>query len=169
MDEKQCSILDKFFNEAIERLKRSHIVLPKEAVAHIYHHMGIDRIYEVGAMFINVVNRDYCKSIVVMAPEQKYPVHYHRIKTESFYVLSGTLNVVVDGQMFVISPGEMLHVERGQDHSFFSHDGVVFEEISTKYVPNDSMYLDEVISRTGYAQRRTTISAEEWKERIKSC
>lgn len=161
-------IIDEYLRAALEQMKSAHVVLPKVATANIYHHLGADKLMKVGAMFINVVNRDYCKSIVVMLPGQKYPDHYHRIKTESFYVLSGVLDVVIDGEEFSVEAGEMLHVDRGQDHSFSTREGTVFEEISTMYVPNDSIYLDSSIAARGYDQRRTTITSDKWKEIIKN-
>ena len=148
----------------IKLMREAHIVLPKQASVNIYHHLGRDKISETGAMFINIVNRDYCKSIVVMLPGQAYPNHYHRIKTESFYVLSGELIVVTDGVEHRVKPGELLHIERGQDHSFSTETGTVFEEISTVYMPNDSVYTDDKIASTSYSQRRTSLTQEEWKE-----
>ncbi|MBR5091152.1 MAG: cupin domain-containing protein [Ruminiclostridium sp.] len=157
-------IIKKYITDCIKIMKSAHIVLPKQASVNIYHHRGADKLSETGAMFINVVNRDYCKSIVVILPGQAYPDHYHRIKTESFYVLCGELIAAVDGEVHRVQPGELLHIERGQDHSFSAETGTVFEEISTMYVPNDSVYTDDKISSTSYAQRRTTLTAEEWKE-----
>lgn len=157
-------IIDAYIEKAIGIFKCANIVLPRKATVHIYHHCGKEHIKETGAMFINVVNRDYCKSYVVMLPCEEYPDHYHRIKTESFYVLYGDLHVVVDGGKAELAAGDMMHVERGQDHSFGSRTGVVFEEISTMYVPNDSIYLDERVQNTTYEQRRTTIKAKDWEE-----
>ena len=166
-DEKK-RIIDEYLDSAIGLMKAAHIVLTKIAKANVYHHLGADKLGKVGALFINVVNRDYCKSIVVMLPGQQYPDHYHRIKSESFYVLSGVLDVTIDGQEYAAEAGELLHVDRGQDHSFSSREGTIFEEISTMYVPNDSIYLDDSIAARGYDQRRTTISAEQWKEIVKN-
>jgi len=160
--------LDEFVDYSLGLLKTAHIVLPKQAKVNIYHHKGTEKLMQVGAMFINVVNRDYCKSLVVMKDGQQYPSHYHRIKTESFYVLYGELIVTVDGVEHRIQPGEMLHIERGQDHSFSTETGTAFEEISTMYVPNDSVYLDESIAAKSYAERRTTLTAEQWKEIIQN-
>ncbi len=155
-----------YVDKCIGILKASHIVLPKNANVNIYHHCGRDELLRTGAMFINIVNRDYCKSMVVMTAGQAYPNHYHRIKTESFYVLVGELKVVIDGTVYTALPGELLHIERGQDHSFYTDGGAVFEEISTMYVPNDSVYTDEKIADTSYSQRRTTLTAQQWKEII---
>lgn len=145
-------------------LKSANIVFPAEATVNVYHHCGVQNLFEVGATFINIVNRDYCKSYVVMLPNQKYPCHFHKIKSETFYVLYGTLNVRLNNELYILQAGDMLNVERGEDHEFWSEEEVVFEEISTLYIPNDSFYIDPDIREVTYAQRRTTISSAEWKE-----
>lgn len=164
---KRNRILNQYIYEAMHLFKNANIVFPKDANVSIYHHRGIDKIYQVGAMFINVVNRDYCKSYVVMLSGQNYPNHYHKIKMESFYVLKNTLSLMIDGNEFLLEAGECLNIERGQDHSFKTNTGVVFEEISTMYVANDSVYLEKEIKDASYAERRTIIKQEEWKELCK--
>lgn len=163
----QNSCKKKYIEKALLILDAAKIVLPKSAIVNIYHHCGNENFEQIGAVFINIVNRDYCKSYVIMLPNQKYPCHYHKIKKESFYVLYGNLEIEIDGTDYSLDAGEMIHIERGQDHMFWSVSGTVFEEISTNYIQNDSFYLDEKIQRTTYAQRRTTISLEEWEEIIK--
>ena len=138
-----------------------------KATVNVYHHGGWDKVYQIGALFINVINKDYCKSFVVMQKNQDYPVHYHKIKSETFYVLYGELILTIDGKEIRLHPGEMESIERGQDHSFRTEIGVVFEEISTMYMPNDSIYVDEEIARNNYHLRRTTLTQEDWEEVIK--
>lgn len=156
-------ILEKYLHDSLCAMAEAKIVFPKECKVSIYHHKGIHNIYHTGATFMNVVNRDYCKSYVIILPGQKYPNHYHRIKRESFYVLHGSLRVQIEDDNHILNEGEMLHVERGQEHSFWSDQGVIFEEISTMYVANDSVYTDESILKTSYTARRTIIQMDDWK------
>lgn len=153
-----------YLQRAFSVLKNANIVFPTEATVNIYHHCGVQNFFKVGATFINIVNRDYCKSYVIMLPNQKYPCHFHKIKSETFYVLYGILNVKLNNKLYILQAGDMLNVERGEDHMFWSEGEVVFEEISTLYIPNDSFYTDPDIREVTYAQRRTTISPAEWKE-----
>lgn len=157
-------MIKQYLEQALHILDAANIVLPKEASVNIYHHLGKELFYDTGAVFINIVNRDYCKSYVIMLPKQKYPYHYHKIKSESFYVLYGSLNVKVDETEYILDQGEMINIERGQTHGFYSTESVVFEEISTIYTLNDSFYLYEDIQKTTYEQRRSVISSNEWKE-----
>ncbi len=156
-----------FLEKALGLMNEAHITLPLNATANIYHHAGIKRINEYGALIINVVNREYCKSYIIMLPGQKYPNHYHKIKTETCFVLFNKLIVNINGKEHILSAGEMINVERGEDHYYYSENGVIFEELSTMYVPNDSIYLEEGIMKTDYSVRRTTLNPNEWMEYIK--
>ena len=162
-------ILNRYVEDSLRLLRRAGIVFPKQAKVSLYHHAGLERIAEIGAAFINIVDRDYCKSYVLMQPGQRYPDHYHKIKTESMYVLYGELVIRLDGVEHRLQPGEILHIERGQDHSFHTETGAVFEEISTTYVPNDSVYLEETIRRAPYSFRRTVLNEQQWEEAVRTC
>ena len=154
-------------NEIIRIMRDAHLVLPKKCVFEIYHHMGGDKFESVGTVFIKVINREYCKSYSVMLPGQVYPAHYHKIKMESFYVLYGDLTVVKEGTEYNLEPGEILNVERLEEHSFYSKKGSIFEEISTTYLRNDSIYTDPAIYEN-YDNRKTVVTLEKWKEIYKN-
>jgi N-acetylneuraminate synthase len=161
------TLLDRYLSDSLRLLRQAAIVLPRRATASIYHHEGATSVYQTGALFIKVVDRDYCKSYVVMQAHQRYPDHYHRIKTESMYVLWGELTVALDGTEHRLGPGEIIHIERGQDHAFYTERGTVFEEISTTYVPNDSVYLDETIRKAPYSVRRSLLNETQWEELLR--
>lgn len=144
----------------------SHLVLSRDAVLEVYHHLGTDNFERVGATFIKVVNREYCKSYAILLPNQAYPSHYHKIKQETFFVLYGKLEVERDEQTYLLLPGESLSIERGQTHSFSTVEGAVFEEISTTYVQNDSVYENEKIGLTTYKERKTLITLKELQNRL---
>ena len=167
MMEGKCNMNNEIYGmlkQTFEIIRAAHLVLPLQSTLEIYHHYGIEHFNEVGAVFINVVNKEYCKSYAVIQSGQEYPSHYHKIKQETFYVLYGELEVIREGHMYMLKPGEMLDVERGEEHSFRSTTGAVFEEISTTYVRNDSIYVDSKISGKTYEQRKTFVTYAGWKE-----
>lgn len=149
---------------ALEVMDRAHLVLPKNSTFEIYHHYGYENFKKIGAVFLKVVNKEYCKSYVIMLGGQKYPPHYHKIKQETFYILYGDLTVVKENTPYMLFPGEMLDVERLEAHSFYTETGTVFEEISTTYLRNDSIYIDENIRKKLYNRRKTIVSYDEWEE-----
>ena len=78
-------------------------------------------------------------------------------KEESFQLLYGDLEVVVDGSRCNLSPGDIQLIERNQWHKFHTLDGAIFEEISTTHFNNDSFYEDESINNLSRDKRKTVI------------
>ena len=64
--------------------------MPDGACCELSHHFGIDRFEEEGATIISVVNREYCKKLIVLLPGQDHPMHSHQKKEETFHVLYGS-------------------------------------------------------------------------------
>jgi len=126
----------------------------------ISHHYGIERFREFGALIVNIINREYCKKLVLLLPNQKHPNHYHKIKEETFQLLSGDVDVDIEGTVHSLKPGDTLLVERRMLHSFSSKNGGIFEEVSTTHVKGDSYYEDGNIASLDPMQRKTVI--DEW-------
>ena len=126
-------------------LKQAGIILPQGVNCSISAHYGLERFNEFGVVIIDVLNREYCKKIMLMQPAQKHPVHTHLKKEETFHVLFGDLKVELDGTTHNLSAGDLLTIGRGQRHAFETVTGVIFEEISTTHYKSDSFYDDAVI------------------------
>ncbi len=122
------------------------------------HHYGVENFRETGAVLIDIVNREYCKKIIVQLPNQKHPSHYHKRKEETFQVLSGVLNVFVEGRQRVLYPGDTCLVQAGMWHNFWTDTGCVFEEISTRHYDNDSYYKDKKINSMQRSERKTVVN-----------
>ena len=140
--------------KVVQMLKKSNVVIPKDSTCEISHHYGIDRFAETGLAMISVINREYCKKILVVLPGQSHPSHYHKKKEETFLVLYGTLDVLINGEERKVGVGDALTVERDVPHAFSSADGCVFEEISTTHYADDSYYED---SKSFVSPRKTVV------------
>lgn len=121
------------------------------------HHYGIERLPEVGAVILDFVNREYCKKIIIQLPGQRHPNHYHKQKEETFHVLYGEFDVDLEGRVYNLKAGDMLTVERGTMHSFWTDKGVIFEEISSTHFNNDSFYEDPKIDKMKREDRKTKL------------
>jgi sialic acid synthase SpsE/quercetin dioxygenase-like cupin family protein len=126
-------------------LAKSGVVTPQQADFEISHHYGLDRFYEYGITMITVVNRDYCKKLIIVLPGQKHPEQYHRQKEETFYILYGDVILGLDGVEKEYHKGDVIVVETGVKHVFRSNTGAVIEEISTTHFKDDSYYVDPKI------------------------
>jgi len=136
------------------------IHLGGEFTVELSHHYGIENFHNIGATIVNLINREYCKKIIIMLPGQKHPAHHHKKKEETFQLLSGDLNLIIDGQLLKLIPGDIQLVKRNQVHSFDSKSGAIFEEISTTHLIGDSYYEDPSIAEQDIIVRKTFV--ENW-------
>jgi sialic acid synthase SpsE/mannose-6-phosphate isomerase-like protein (cupin superfamily) len=143
-------------NRVRQILESSRTVVSSKCDVEISHHYGLDRFEEVGATIMNVVNRAYCKKLIILLPGQLHPEQYHKEKEETFHILHGTLDVTLDGVERQAQVGDVITIERGVRHSFLSKDGCVLEEISSTHFKNDSFYTDPSI--TANLHRKTLIT-----------
>jgi len=128
-------------------LKESKGVVPGEAELEISHHFGLERFDQYGITMVTVVNRGYCKKLIVVLPGQKHPEQFHRCKEETFHVLHGELRLRLDDEERICGPGSVVTIAPGVRHAFESATGAVFEEISSTHFANDSFYTDESITK----------------------
>ena len=150
-------LLKKAVHEVKALLTYAHVPLSHNFTTEYSHHYGIQNFREVGAVLINVINRDYCKKILVQLAGQRHPSHYHKLKEETFLVIWGELKSVLDGKEKILKPGDTLMVPPGVWHSFSTETGCVFEEISTTAYSNDSVYKDDSINKLTSGQRKTIV------------
>lgn len=147
-------------HEAKGMLYEARINLGKQFNVELSHHYGVDKFRRTGCLIINIINREYCKKLIVVLAGQKHPVHRHMIKEETFQVLHGNLQLSLNDNNFLLEPGDQMLVERGSWHGFSSESGCIFEEISTTHIIGDSYYEDPHIAKLDPMQRKTII--EQW-------
>jgi sialic acid synthase SpsE/quercetin dioxygenase-like cupin family protein len=129
-------------------LKVSGVAVPSQLELEISHHYGLERFREVGSAMITVINREYCKRLVLMLPGQAHPEHWHKLKDETFHLLYGGINLVLDGEVRSCVQNDVIVIPRGAKHEFRSPAGTVIEEISSTHSLNDSYYADTDIPQT---------------------
>jgi sialic acid synthase SpsE/mannose-6-phosphate isomerase-like protein (cupin superfamily) len=127
-------------------LAEGHVVVPGKADLEISHHYGLDRFDEYGATMITVVNRGYCKKLIIVLPGQSHPEQHHKLKEETFHVLWGGVTMTLDGELAEFHQGDVVVIEPGRRHAFTSRNGAVIEEISSTHFGDDSYYTDPVVS-----------------------
>jgi len=137
-------------------LKEANVVFPGKANLEISHHYGLDRFYEYGITMITVVNREYCKKLIIMLPGQKHPEQFHSKKEETFVVLYGKIQLTLDGKKVEYNIGDVITVKPGVRHAFSTKTGTIIEEISSTHYVDDSYYTDELIMQN--KQRKTLLS-----------
>jgi sialic acid synthase SpsE/mannose-6-phosphate isomerase-like protein (cupin superfamily) len=128
-------------------LRHSAVVVPGRLELEISHHYGIERFDEFGASMVTLVNRTYCKKLIVVVPGQSHPEQWHDVKEETFHVLWGDLSLTLDGVERKLAKGDIVVVERGMRHAFTSRGGCVIEELSSTHEGADSFYTDPAVNQ----------------------
>lgn len=137
-------------------LKTSAAVVPAQLELEISHHYGLERFREAGAAMITVINREYCKRLLLLLPGQWHPEHWHRAKDETFHILYGEIELVLEGKKRTCVTNDVIVIARGAKHEFRSATGAVIEEVSSTHARNDSGYTDPAIAMN--AQRKTYVT-----------
>ena len=138
-------------------LSEANVSLSHNFEAEYSHHYGIKKFNQVGVVIITVINRQYCKKILVQLPNQSHPSHYHKLKEETFLIVHGSLNLIVDGKEKLLLPGDTCSSSTWYMAQFSTSEGCVFEEISTTHYNNDSVYKDKKINEMQRDQRKTKV------------
>jgi len=128
-------------------LEEAQIAVPGSADLEISHHYGLDEFERTGLVLITVVNRGYCKKLLVSLPGQEHPEQWHNEKEETFHILRGEVHLRLNGETTQYGPGDVVTVEPGVRHAFVSPTGSIIEEISTTHNRGDSFYPDDRINR----------------------
>ena len=127
-------------------IKASGVVVPNNSTLEISHHYGLEEFPNFGSCMITIVNRDYCKKLMISLPGQTHPEMSHREKDETFVVLFGDVELKINGEVSLMQPGDVIAIPPNTTHGYYTKTGCVIEEVSSNHNPNDSFYLDPLIT-----------------------
>ena len=136
-----------YVNKVIDLVKDSAVVVPQKFNLEISHHYGLERFLDFGLSMITLVNREYCKKVLICLPNQVHPEQYHLKKEETFNIIYGIVELTLDNVLRTLHPGDIITILPEQRHEFVSLDGAVLEEISSTHITDDSYYTDPEISK----------------------
>lgn len=109
----------------------------------------------------------YCAKFLHVQAGKQCSLHYHNLKDETFYVLSGTCRIqtsrVTPQSMPVLKPGESIRIVPGLSHRFGSIEGCILLEVSTHHdeadviriEPSGEIALSGPLDGSGQAERRS--------------
>jgi N-acetylneuraminate synthase len=137
-------------------IRKSKVQVPGQCELEISHHYGLEKFREFGLTAVTVINREYCKRLMVVLPGQKHPEQWHNVKDETYHVLYGDVTVDLDGSQATHKANGVVTIRHGIKHSFWTKSGAVIEEVSSSYSSDDSFYSDAAIS--GNKNRKTFVS-----------
>jgi N-acetylneuraminate synthase len=146
----------KIVSDVKSLIKKSKVQVPGQCELEISHHYGLEKFRQHGLTAITVVNREYCKRLMVVLAGQKHPEQWHNAKDETYHILYGDVTVELNGTRTTHRSNDIITIPHGIKHSFCTKNGAVIEEVSSSYSANDSFYTDESIQ--GNQNRKTFVT-----------
>lgn len=69
---------------------------------------------------------------VIVAPKGEIPCHAHDFTDEIFYIISNSAIMIVNNQEFEVNPGDMIYVDKKENHGFRNKSNKKFKMIVFK-------------------------------------
>ena len=70
-------------------------------------------------------------AIVQFMSGQDFRAHYHEVMEENFYILEGTVTIVVDGIAHALNPGQFIHIEPNEVHYVVNRSSSVVRMVAS--------------------------------------
>ena len=112
-------------------------------------HFGLNDFYKIGLTVFEVnnnVKEGYCGLFMFMFAGQTCPMHHHRVKHETFFIVKGRVEMELDGKKFIMEQGDTLVVNQNAKHIFTALDDSLILECSKPDIVDDSIFDDKRIS-----------------------
>jgi mannose-6-phosphate isomerase-like protein (cupin superfamily) len=113
---------------------------------------GLGRFAEIGEIEFWVANESdygYCGKFLFVNDGQTCPYHRHDRKHETFFVMKGTVRMVVDGEEKTLGEGDILAMPPGQRHAFTGVGPALLLEVSMPSIRQDNFFADRAIGEAG--------------------
>ena len=111
---------------------------------------GQGNFYQTGLIeywIANEIEFGYCGKYLFLFDKQQCPFHSHRQKHETFFVVKGTICMIVNKQEQLMNAGEVLTMPPGDIHSFYGLGNALIMEVSTPCLVDDNYFQDQQIAQ----------------------
>ena len=109
---------------------------------------GLGKFQEIGLIecwIANEFNAGYCGKYMFVFDKQTCPMHSHKEKHETFFVVKGKIQVTTDSGTRILSQGEVLPLATDVKHSFTGAGNAFILELSKPCDVNDNQFVDTKI------------------------
>ncbi|GHV83101.1 polyketide synthase [Spirochaetia bacterium] len=83
-------------------------------------------------------------AVVQFMAGQDFRAHYHNVMEENFYILEGSVTIVVDDVPHKLTKGQFIHIEPGEVHYVINNSNAPMRMISSlaPYQEKDKIEVD---------------------------
>ncbi len=113
-------------------------------------HFGLGDFARIGETEFNVnnnVEQGYCGKFMFLFSGQTCPMHHHRVKHETFFVVKGRIEMALGGKVFTMDLGDTCVVDQNMHHRFTALEDSLVLESSKPDLVEDSIFDDPRINR----------------------
>ena len=128
------------------RVKAWKVALPP--VAPLVLDFGLGEFEKVGLIeywIANEMKAGYCGKYLFVFGGQTCPMHRHRKKHETFFIVKGRVAMTYDGKRRTMGEGDVLSVDRWKFHSFTGIGPALLLEVSMPCEVEDNYFEDPTI------------------------
>lgn len=141
---------DKALADLFNQVKEWGLTLPD--VTPLPLHFGLDRFMDVGETefwIANEAEHGYCGKFLFVFDGQTCPYHQHNMKHETFFVLKGSIRMIMDDVERIMNEGDLLVMPPHVGHSFTGVGPALILEVSMPSILNDNFFRDKNIGANG--------------------
>ena len=112
-------------------------------------HFGYNDFLNTGETEFNINNNiaeGYCGKFMFMFKGQTCPMHHHRIKHETFFIVKGQVDMTLGGKNYILNQGDRLIVDQTVKHKFTALTDCLILESSKPDRVDDSIFDDQKIN-----------------------
>ncbi len=112
-------------------------------------HFGYNDFYRIGETEFDVNNNieeGYCGKFIFVLKGQTCPMHYHRVKHETFYLVKGRVEMESSNETVVMRQGDIKIMPQNTKHRFTGLVDSLILECSKPDLAEDSIFDDEKIN-----------------------
>ena len=115
-------------------------------------HFGLGKFESIGETefwISNEIGAGYCAKYMFVFKDQSCPMHFHKLKHETFFMVKGTCRVSLDGETAILKEGDRLVIVPGTKHEFTGISNCLILEASMPSIPGDSYFEEKGIGSLG--------------------
>ncbi len=112
-------------------------------------HFGLKNFYNVGEIEFDInnnVEEGYCGKFIFIFKGQTCPMHYHKIKHETFYLVKGKVEMEAAGETLIMKQGDIKVMPQNTKHRFTGLENSLILECSKPDIMSDSIFDDRKIA-----------------------
>ena len=114
-------------------------------------HFGFKDFYKTGLIEFDINNNikeGYCGKLIFIFKDQICPMHHHKIKHETFYIIKGKIKMEAAEKTVIMKQGDLFIMDQNIKHRFTGIEDSLVLECSKPDILEDSIFDDENINKS---------------------